>query len=286
MKKLLTFLMVTLFACQLGANAAIDWTTATGIAKVNTIGYNLLLKNKLPDKIVFKVEEVDEVNAFANTKGEIHVYTGLLKFVSDDQELAAVISHEIGHIVNHHGAKQNTIASVGSALISVSGLSQGAQDTANIAGSVSLLKLSRTDEYEADITGIDLLVKAGYNPLAMISLLNSLNAGGNTVDFLSTHPTGDKRTMNAYNYLFYAYPTQAKAAYNNASYEAFLAYAQPVVEKRNANEKALAKFNKQQKKLQGKRVKKMAKYQKQYGTSAWDKAFITIKVINALTAPQ
>ncbi len=283
MKKVLAFLVSALFAFQMQAGAATVWTSATSVAKVNTIGTNLLTKNKLPTKIKFVVEDTDDINAFANVDGEVHVFTGLLKFVSDDNELAGVIAHEIGHILNHHVTKQNTVNSITSVAIANSGLSGSAQTLANSGANMGLLKMSRTDEYEADISAVDLLVNAGYNPLGMVSMLNSLNAGGTSVDILSTHPAGDKRTMSVYNYICYRYPAKAKVAYNNASYKAFLTYAKPIVDARNANPKALAKFNKEQEKLQKKRIAKMEKYQKANGTSAWDKSFTTIRTINSLT---
>lgn len=288
MKKLLTLLLVTLFMVQLNASA-LDWTTAQGLTQVTAIGTSLLTKNKLPNQVKFVVDETDDVNAFANVDGEIHVYTGLLKFVSDTNELAAVISHEMGHIVNHHVTKQNTVNTISSTAIANLGLSGGVQTVANAANSMAMLKMSRTEEYEADISGVDLMVNAGYNPLGMVSLLNSLDAGGNTTDILSTHPSGDKRTMNAYNYICYTYPDKAgvnvQAAYNTASFQSFLAYAKPIVDARNADPKKLAKFNKEQAKLKTKRAKKMAKYQKS-GTSAWDSAFNTIQMINSLQQQQ
>ena len=57
----------------------------------------------------------------------------------------------------------------------------------------------RTEEYEADITGVDLINNAGYNPLAMVSVLYKI--GGNYVDIIQDHPSGDKRTMYLYNYI-------------------------------------------------------------------------------------
>lgn len=293
MKKLIIFfalMLSMLFAgIQLTQEATAAtvtvWTSGESVTRVNTIGKNLLTKNKLPNNIKFVVQESDDVNAFANAEGEVWVFTGLLKFVTNDNELAAVIAHEIGHIVNHHVAKQSTASAIGGTLIANSGLSSSAQKLANTAATVSILKLSRVEEYEADITGVDLLVNAGYNPLGMVSLLNSLNAGGSTSDFLSTHPAGDKRTMNAWDYLCYTYPAKAKVAYNNVSFKAFMEYAKPIVDARNADAKKLAKFNKAQAKLKTKRVAKMKKYQTANGASAWDKGmatFNTLKAVNDL----
>lgn len=285
MKKLLTFLAIAFLAMQLSIAKAATvtvWTSGPSVTKVNTIGKNLLTKNGLPNNIKFVVQESDDVNAFANVDGEVWVFTGLLKFVTNDNELAAVIAHEIGHIVNHHVTRQNTINTVGATALANSGLSSNAQKWADTAATVGMLKMSRTDEYEADITGTDLMIKAGYNPLGMVSMLNSLNAGGTTSDFLSTHPAGDKRTMNVWNYLSYTYPAKTKVAYNNESYKKFSEYAKPIVDARNADSKKLAKFNKEQKKLQDKRIAKMEKYQKANGTSAWDKSFNAIQTINSL----
>ena len=286
MKKIFLLLAIAFLALQttfVSAATVTVWTSGPNFDKVNRIGKNLLTKNKLPNNIKFIVQESDDVNAFANVEGEVWVFTGLLKFVTNDDELAAVIAHEIGHIVNHHVTKQNTLGSLGATAIANSGLSTNAQKMANTAATVGMLKMSRTDEYEADITGADLMTKAGYNPLGMVSMLNSLNAGGTTSDFLSTHPAGDKRTMNVWDYLNYTYPAKTKVAYSNASFKAFMEYAKPIVDARNKDAKKLAKFNKAQQKLQTKRIAKMEKYQKANGTSAWDKSFNTIRAVNSLT---
>ena len=160
MKKLLGILIAVFMTVQVSASAATNWTTASNVQRVNTIGKNLLAKNKLPTKITFKVIQTDEVNAFANADKQICVYTGLLKFVDSDAELAAVIAHEIGHIVNNHVAKQNVIATATSTAIYNANINAGLKAGANIANNMTMLKMSRTEEYEADITGADLMVKA------------------------------------------------------------------------------------------------------------------------------
>ncbi len=279
MKKLLLLFMAIL-SLHLSANAAAttNWNSAAQVKRVNTIGKNLLVKNNLPTKITFKVMQTDEINAFANADKEIYVYTGLLKFVENDAELAAVISHEIGHIVNNHVAKQNVVGTVTATAIYNANIDSRLKAGANIANNMSMLKMSRTEEYEADITGADLMTKAGYNPLAMVSVLNKIS--GNYVDVISTHPSGDKRTMYVYDYITYTYPQKTKLGYTSASFKSFMNYAGPIVKERNADPKKLAKFNKSQEKLKAKRIAKLEKYKTAKQSNGWDKSFNVIRAIS------
>lgn len=278
MKKILMLMLALAAGLQLSVSAAstttaanTNWTTKNNVARVNTIGKALLAKNNLPTKITFKVIQTDEINAFANADKEICVYTGLLKFVNNDAELAGVIAHEIGHIVNHHVAKQNVTNTVTKTAIYASNLDPRLKFGANTANNLTMLKMSRTEEYEADITGVDLMTKAGYNPLAMVSVLYKI--GGNYADFTSTHPSSDKRTMYLYDYITYAYPAKAKAGYTTDSYKKFMAYAEPIVKARNENPKKLAAFNKKQEKLKQKRAAKLEKYKTAKDSNGWDKSF-------------
>ena len=270
MKKNL-LLITFLFLFQLQSFAATDWTASSSLQRVNTIGQNLLSKNSLPTQVKFTVDNQDEVNAYANGENEIHVYTGLLKVAENDSELAGVIAHEVGHIVNSHVAKQTITNAVTSTIISVANVNQYAKLGAAAANNVAMKKMSRKEEYEADITGVDLMIKAGYNPLAMISFLYKI--GGNYVDVLSDHPSGDKRTMYLYDYLTYTYPDKVKSNYSTDAYKQFMAYATPIVEKRNSSPRKLASFNKKQEKLKKKRMKKLAKYKTQGAQTGWDASY-------------
>lgn len=278
MKKIFTLIFALVFCVHLCASAQTDWTTQTSVNRVNKIGQALLSKNNLPTKIQFKVLETDDVNAFANADKEIYVYTGLLKFVNDDAELAAVIAHEIGHIVNNHVAKQNVIGALSATAIANVNIDSRLKAGLNTANNLSMLKMSRSEEYEADITGADLMVKAGYNPLAMVSVLYKIS--GKYQDFISTHPSGDKRTMYIYDYLTYTYPDKIKAGYNTDSYKQFMAYAEPIITKRNANPKKFAAFQKSQEKLKAKRLAKLEKYKNAKDTNAWDKSYSFIRAIS------
>lgn len=276
-KKFFGLIIAIMFFAQTGVYAATDWTNNTGVQKVNTIGKNLLAKNGLPTKITFKVIETDEINAYANVDKEICVYTGLLKFVETDAELAGVIAHEIGHIINSHVTKQNVINTVTTNAIYNVNLDSKLKTGAAVANDLSMKKMSRTAEYEADITGVDLITKAGYSPLAMVSVLYKIS--GNYIDFNSDHPSGDKRTMYIYDYITYTYPTQAKSGYTTGSYKSFMEYASPIVKTRTENPKKLASFNKTQAKLKEKRAKKLAKYKTASQLSGWDKSFNVIKAL-------
>ena len=281
MKKILTLIIAVFVSMQLSVFAAAsntNWTTKANVDRVNKIGKALLAKNNLPTKINFKVIETDDINAFANADKEICVYTGLLKYVNNDSELAGVIAHEIGHIVNNHVAKQNVIGTISATAIYNANIDSRLKAGANAANNLTMLKMSRTEEYEADITGVDLMTKAGYNPLAMVSFLYKIS--GNYADFTSTHPSGDKRTMYIYDYITYTYPAKAKAGYNTDSYKKFMAYASPIVKERNSNPKKLASFNKKQAKLKQKRIAKLEKYKNAKQSNGWDKSLNVIRAIS------
>ncbi len=277
MKKILGLFFAFILGIQLSANAATDWTNKTNVARVNTIGKALLAKNNLPTKIEFKVIETDEINAFANGDNQIYVYTGLLKFVNNDAELAGIIGHEIGHIVNHHIAKQNVVNTLTSTAIYNANIDYRLKAGMRTANNLTMLKMSRSEEYEADITGVDLMTKAGYNPLAMVSVLFKI--GGCYKDFTSTHPSGDKRTMYIYDYITYTYPDKARLGYTTDSYKKFMLYADPIIKERNADPKKLASFNKSQKTLQQKRIAKLEKYKNAKDTNGWDKSFNAIRTL-------
>lgn len=281
MKKILGVVFAFLLSTQLFVSAAdTNWTSKANVERVNKIGKTLLTKNNLPTKISFKVIETDEINAFANANKEICVYTGLLKFVNNDAELAGVIAHEIGHIVNNHVAKQNVVGTITATAIANSNINAALKAGANTANNLTMLKMSRSEEYEADITGVDLMTKAGYNPLAMVSVLFKI--GGCYADFTSTHPSSDKRTMYIYDYITYTYPAKAKIGYSTDSYKKFMQYASPIVKERNSNPKKLAAFNKKQEKLKAKRLAKLEKYKTAKQSNGWEKSFNTLNAIRAV----
>ena len=135
-------------------------------------------------------------------------------------------------------------------------------------------KTSLNDNKSADITGSDLMIQAGYNPLAMVVLVTKMP--GSSMEILRGIPSNSERAMNVYDYLTYNYPSKVKVGYGCKEYTAFLNYANPIVEERNASAKKLAKFNKQQEKNKAERIKNISQY-KSTGTSSWDTSYQLIQ---------
>jgi predicted Zn-dependent protease len=144
-----------------------------------------------------KVFESKEVNAFALPGGHIGVYTGLLKVATTQDQLAAVLGHEVSHVLAHHSAErysEQMAADLGTSVVSiVTGVDS--QLLGGAAGLV-LLRFSRTQESEADLLGLDLMSRAGFDPHAAVALWQNMEkaAGSNKPpELLSTHPSDERR---------------------------------------------------------------------------------------------
>src|SRR5262245_5066178 len=143
-----------------------------------------------------------EVNAWCMPGGKIAFYSGILeKLDLTDDEIAAVMGHEISHALREHGrerASQQLASQVGaSAVGSALGVGQtGTELTAMVAQVTFLLPYSRLHETEADRMGVELAARAGYDPRAAIVLwqkMASIAGGGGTPALLSTHPSNEDR---------------------------------------------------------------------------------------------
>lgn len=273
MKKII-FAIVFMLTLNIGAFAE-NWDSTAAVNRVNTIGKKLIVANGIGQNITFKVSDQADVNAYANINKEVYVYRGLLEYVSNDQELAAVISHELGHILNGHCAKQGVLNTGVNILANATAKATGSTVLAGVGQQLASTKMSRTDEFEADITGVDIMTKAGYNPLAMISVLNKIC--GNYIDILQTHPSGEKRLLNIYNYIEYNYPTMLSAGFNTDSYQKALTLLSPTVQKRKASASLTKKYEKEQKKLLAKKEKRMAKASKT--STIWDGYYTTLQLM-------
>ena len=149
-----------------------------------------------------------DVNAWCMPGGKMAVYTGLIdKLKITDDELAAVMGHEIAHALREHGrermsqayAQQIGLSVVGAAL----GLGQGGMELAQIATDVTFnLPNSREHEVEADRVGVELAARGGYDPRAAVTLWQKMGqvGGGAPPQFLSTHPSPQNRASDLTNY--------------------------------------------------------------------------------------
>lgn len=235
MKKFLhIFLVFTILFVQSTAVLAAEVPKLYGnveqnLELVNSVGDKILKANNLSTHIKFLVSNEDHVNAYANIEDEVYVYAGLLKVVETEDELAGVIAHEVGHIVKKHVIKQSILQMViypVAASVKYISSKIWLNKLAEFAGTLTVMKASRSAEYEADATGADLMVKAGYNPLGLVSVLNKISA--NHLDIISTHPSADKRLVKLYNHIAVKYPEAAKAGYNTESYAKFREYMDAV----------------------------------------------------------
>lgn len=142
-----------------------------------------------------------EVNAYCMPGGKIAVYSGIIHSLNlTDDELAAVIGHEMAHALREHSREQisqqiatEQALSLASAL---AGLGSIQQSLASKASDLILtLPFSRTMESEADVIGMELMARAGYNPEAAIKVWQKMEklGGSSTPELLSTHPSDTSR---------------------------------------------------------------------------------------------
>ncbi len=147
----------------------------------------------------FTVVEADDMNAFAVPGGFVYVTTGLMRS-ADEDELAAVVGHEVGHIAARHSVKQMQTAMAASLLLVLVSENTDKDEyvvAAAAAFQLVMLGYSRRDEYEADLLGARYAWRSGYSPYGMSSFLQKLQKAnqnsGSLPEFLSTHPDLGKR---------------------------------------------------------------------------------------------
>ena len=144
----------------------------------------------------------DEVNAWCMPGGKMAIYTGLINRIQPtDDELAAVLGHEMAHALREHSREQisqQMATQVGlSVLSAVTGVSAAGDLGAALTNVMFTLPNSRTHESEADLIGVELAARAGYDPRAAVTLwqkMGALGGSGAPPEFLSTHPSAATRS--------------------------------------------------------------------------------------------
>ncbi|MGF1687950.1 M48 family metallopeptidase [Photobacterium japonica] len=146
----------------------------------------------------------DQVNAFALPGGKIGVYTGLLDVAKDQDQLATVIGHEIGHVIAQHSNERlsrSKMTDVGLELSSLatSGTQYHGAAMAGLGLGVQygiLMPYGRSQESESDIMGLRIMAEAGFDPNASIALWKNMaqaSGGNQPPELMSTHPSHDTR---------------------------------------------------------------------------------------------
>ena len=134
------------------------------------------------------------INAFALPGGQVFVTHALYRQLETDGQLAGVIGHEIGHVLSRHGAQRMAKQSLTQGITGAVGVAGGGYDSARMAamiGNMINMKYGRDDELESDRWGVLLCAEAGYDPQAMMLVMDVLersSGGGGPPEMMSTHP--------------------------------------------------------------------------------------------------
>lgn len=170
--------------------------------------------SKSPWKFQFHLlNDTQTINAFALPGGQVFITLGLFNKLETEAQLAGVLSHEMGHVIERHSAQQMAKSQLGDLLVTAvvvgasdpqhSGGSYQPAVVASVVNHMFQLRYSRKDESQADIWGLKLMNQVGYDPRAMIQvmeILKSAGSRGHTPEIFQTHPNPDLRIeqINAY----------------------------------------------------------------------------------------
>ena len=183
-------------------------TNTKDAKRVKTIGQKIAQVSQKNDfNWEFNLVEDEQANAFCLPGGKVVVYTGILKYAKNDDQLATVISHEISHALARHGAERMSQSMVQQGVGMIGNIVVGAtapqyQNAFNVAyGAGSnlgvMLPYGRLQEIEADEIGILLMYKAGYNLNEAVKFWENMSEGkSGGSDFFSTHPSSNTRVSD------------------------------------------------------------------------------------------
>lgn len=180
-----------------------------GQSIVDRIGARLVQGSdaaKMPYRYQFHLlDDPQTVNAFALPGGQVFITTGLMRRLRTEGELAGVLGHEIGHVVARHGAEHIAKQQLTQGLTGAAVLASYDPNNPNsyqsaavlqMIGQLVNLKYGRDDELESDRLGVRLISEAGYDPRALIGVmevLQSASKGGRQPEFFSSHPNPQNR---------------------------------------------------------------------------------------------
>lgn len=168
---------------------------------VETVGRRLVdmtEAGKSPYEFKFHLlADQQTVNAFALPGGQIFITYALFNRLNSEDQLAGVLGHEIGHVINRHGAEHIAKQNLTEGLIRATDVATGnPNEISRFVGNMINMKYGRDDEFESDEYGVKYMAQANYNPEAMIEVMKILqeaSGGGEQPEFLSTHPNSENR---------------------------------------------------------------------------------------------
>lgn len=171
--------------------------------RIDTIGLDLVRNSVAADtpwEFEFHVLDAPEtVNAFALPGGPVFITTALLSRFENEDQVAGVLAHEIVHVLARHSAQRlakNELTNGLIGAVAVASDDAGVTQTAAVIGQLVNMSYGREDEIESDTLGVCIMLDAGYDPQAMVEVMQILaEAGGGQrqPEFFSTHPNPDNR---------------------------------------------------------------------------------------------
>jgi predicted Zn-dependent protease len=192
---------------QLTANVAISRDPALNQRLARVAGPVVRAAGRDDLAWAFVIFDAPDLNAFVLPNGKVGVFRGMMDFAKSDDELAAVIGHEVAHILARHPGERASQELATQAGVTLAQLALGGEngENAELIGSVFgvgarlgvLLPYSRRHELEADRLGVDLVRKAGLDPGAAVGFWERMSASearrGQPPEALSTHPADERR---------------------------------------------------------------------------------------------
>ena len=158
------------------------------------------------------------INAFCMPGGKIGFYLGILeKLKLTDNEVAMIMGHEMAHALREHSRERlakNQLTGIGAGLLSsILGLGDLGRTVMDYGAQLTMLKFSRDDESEADLIGLDIAARGGFDPRAGVTLWRKMSSASNKTppQWLSTHPSGTDRIAEIERHLDRVMPLYAKA---------------------------------------------------------------------------
>jgi len=158
------------------------------------------------------------INAFCMPGGKIGFYLGILeKLKLTDNEVAMIMGHEMAHALREHSRERlakNQLTGIGAGLLSsILGLGDLGRTVMDYGAQLTMLKFSRDDESEADLIGLDIAARGGFDPRAGVTLWRKMSSASNKTppQWLSTHPSGTDRIAEIERHLDRVMPLYAKS---------------------------------------------------------------------------